>query len=161
MISMLRIDERLIHGQVAVAWTKSLRITHIVVINDEISKIEMQKQILKMAAPPNVKVAIKDIEGGLQLLKDPRTKDLNILVVVKNVKDAYTIVQKFDDIKVVNIGNCGFFAKEKECKEFSKYVRLTEEDISLLKQINNKIPVEMQITPEFKAVNFEKMMKGE
>ena len=123
MISMLRIDERLIHGQVAVAWTKSLRITHIVVINDEISKIEMQKQILKMAAPPNVKVAIKDIEGGLQLLKDPRTKDLNILVVVKNVKDAYRIVQKFDDIKVVNIGNCGFFAKEKECKEFSKYVR--------------------------------------
>ncbi|MCB6322898.1 PTS sugar transporter subunit IIB, partial [Bacteroides thetaiotaomicron] len=51
MIKMLRIDERLIHGQVAVVWSKALSITHIIVANDDVVNNELQITSMKMAVP--------------------------------------------------------------------------------------------------------------
>ena len=55
MISMIRIDDSLIHGQVAVMWTKQLRISRIVVASDKIAANEIQVNSLKMAAPAGIK----------------------------------------------------------------------------------------------------------
>ena len=54
MIKMLRIDERLIHGQVAVVWSKALSITHIIVANDDVVNNELQITSMKMAVPDNM-----------------------------------------------------------------------------------------------------------
>ena len=62
MISMLRVDDRLIHGQVAVMWSKQLAVTRIIVANDEIAANELQASALKMAAPAGVKAAILPVE---------------------------------------------------------------------------------------------------
>ena len=94
MIKMLRVDERLIHGQVAVSWSKVLKITHIVLINNEVVKNEIQKMTLKMAVPQGVKLAIKDVKGGIELLKDERTENMKILVVVNNPSDALTVAKE-------------------------------------------------------------------
>ncbi|HAQ1244562.1 TPA: PTS sugar transporter subunit IIB, partial [Enterococcus faecium] len=51
MIKAVRIDERLIHGQVAMTWTKSLNLTGLVVASDEAATNDIQKMTLKMAAP--------------------------------------------------------------------------------------------------------------
>ena len=51
MISLVRIDDRLIHGQVAVVWTKHLGVNRILVANDQIVNNEVQKMSLRMAAP--------------------------------------------------------------------------------------------------------------
>ena len=58
MISMMRIDDRLIHGQVAVMWSKELGISRIIVASDAIASNEIQVSALKMAAPAGVKAAI-------------------------------------------------------------------------------------------------------
>ena len=49
MVKALRVDERLIHGQVAMAWTRDLGIQGIMVADDEAASNEMQKMTLKMA----------------------------------------------------------------------------------------------------------------
>ena len=161
MISMLRIDERLIHGQIAMAWSKSLAVSHIVVVNDWVANSDVQKAALKMASPANVKFAIRDFEGGVELLNDERSKSLNILVVVKNVKDAKRLVDAVDDIKVLNLGNIGCIDYRPGSKEFSSYVKLTEEEIQELTLINEKLPVELQLIPEHPIKNFSKLLKGE
>lgn len=51
MIKMLRIDDRLIHGQIAVVWSKELGVDRIVVANDKVAVNDVQKATLKMAAP--------------------------------------------------------------------------------------------------------------
>lgn len=58
MISMMRIDDRLIHGQVAVMWSKELGISRIIVASDVIAKNEIQVSALKMAAPSGIKAAV-------------------------------------------------------------------------------------------------------
>lgn len=58
MITLLRIDNRLIHGQVAMVWTRHLQANRIIVANDEVVKNEVQKAALKMACPPTAKCSV-------------------------------------------------------------------------------------------------------
>lgn len=65
MISMVRIDDRLVHGQVAVKWSKQLSVSRIVVVSDSIAQNEIQVSALKMAAPANCKGScVRNREGG-------------------------------------------------------------------------------------------------
>ena len=57
-ISALRVDDRLIHGQVAMTWTKQLRVQGIVVANDDAANDDTQKMALKMAVPGGIKALI-------------------------------------------------------------------------------------------------------
>ena len=56
-IVLVRVDDRLIHGQVAVGWTRTVGANHIVVANDEVARDATQKSLLKLAAPVGVKVS--------------------------------------------------------------------------------------------------------
>ena len=56
MIVCLRVDERLIHGQVAMTWTKELKLNGLVVASDEAASNELQKMTLKMAVPEGIKM---------------------------------------------------------------------------------------------------------
>lgn len=164
MIKMLRVDERLIHGQVAVSWTKILGITHIVLINDSVVKNDMQKMTLKMAVPAGVKLAIKDIEGGIKLLKDPRTEKMKILIVVKNPFDALKIAQEIKTIELINLGNYGLLPSnsKKEQKELANCIRVNEDDLSALNSIAKLgIPFEAQLTPDAPKKDMIKLLKGE
>ena len=107
MIKMMRIDDRLIHGQVAVVWSKHLAVNRIVVANDTIVNDEMQMMTLKMAVPSNIKALIKNVDDSIKLLNDPRAASLNILVVVSNPKDAYRINEAVANIPLINVGNSG------------------------------------------------------
>ena len=56
MIIQIRVDDRLIHGQIAVVWSKYFATNHLVVANDQAAKNEVQQMTLKMATPNGVKV---------------------------------------------------------------------------------------------------------
>ena len=62
MIKMVRIDERLIHGQVAMIWTKQLGVDRIIVVNDKAANDPIMTSTLKMAAPDRAKAIILDQE---------------------------------------------------------------------------------------------------
>lgn len=59
MIIQIRVDDRLIHGQIAVVWSKQFNTTHMVVANDKAAKNEVQQMTLKMATPNGIKVLIE------------------------------------------------------------------------------------------------------
>ena len=61
-----RIDGRLIHGQVANLWTGKLNITRIMVIDDEVAQNDIEKQGLKLACPPGVKLSILPVQKAAE-----------------------------------------------------------------------------------------------
>ena len=69
MIVCLRVDERLIHGQVAMTWTKELKLNGLVVASDEAASNEIQKMTLKMAVPEGIKCIIKSVEDVTTILR--------------------------------------------------------------------------------------------
>ena len=95
MIVCLRVDERLIHGQVAMTWTKELKLNGLVVASDEAASNEIQKMTLKMAVPEGIKCIIKSVEDVTTILDDPRSESMRLMVLVPTVKDAVTLCKRY------------------------------------------------------------------
>ncbi|WP_207941285.1 PTS system, mannose-specific IIB component [Enterococcus sp. DIV2402] len=114
----IRIDDRLIHGQVATQWTNELGATRIMVINDEIAKNDVQKSVLRMAAPPNVATSIITKETAATNIKNGKYKGQKVLIVVKSPIDILDLINLGLDITKVNVGNMSV-------REGTRHVRAT------------------------------------
>lgn len=108
-ITALRVDDRLIHGQVAMTWTKQLAVQGIVVANDEAANDNTQKMALKMAVPGGIKSLIKPVDEAIRILNNPEASRMRILVLTRTVKDALKIRQSVGEIGFLNVGNTGRF----------------------------------------------------
>ena len=108
-ITALRVDDRLIHGQVAMTWTKQLAVQGIVVANDEASNDNTQKMALKMAVPGGIKSLIKPVDEAIRILNNPKASKMRILVLTRTVKDALKVRQSVGEIGFLNVGNTGRF----------------------------------------------------
>ena len=108
-ITALRVDDRLIHGQVAMTWTKQLAVQGIVVANDEAANDNTQKMALKMAVPGGIKSLIKPVDEAIRILNNPKASRMRILVLTRTVKDALKIRQSVGEIGFLNVGNTGRF----------------------------------------------------
>lgn len=108
-ITALRVDDRLIHGQVSMTWTKQLAVQGIVVANDEAANDNTQKMALKMAVPGGIKSLIKPVDEAIRILNNPKASRMRILVLTRTVKDALKIRQSVGEIGFLNVGNTGRF----------------------------------------------------
>lgn len=149
MIKALRVDERLVHGQIAMVWSKELKLQGLVIANDEVANNETQKMALQMAVPSTVKSIIKDIDGAIKLLQNPKASAMNLMVLVKTVEDALKIAKEVSNIEYVNVGNAGKMVQA-EKKQITKYVMLTDTEIDALKEL-----VEVYPKAAFQAVPSE------
>ena len=111
MITQIRVDDRLIHGQVAVVWTKELNAPLLVVANDEAAKNEVMQMTLKLAVPNGMKLLIRSVDDAINIFNDPRGADKRIFVIVNSVSDANKIAQNVENIETVNVANAGRFDK--------------------------------------------------
>ncbi len=133
MIVQLRLDERLIHGQITTAWSRYLDVHAIVVASDRLAADRLASQVLLMAAPAGKKVAVKTIEGAVKLLSDPRSEKMRILVIVDNPADALALARNLP-IKEINLAN---YVKKKspDKTELARTVRADAEDLEAFKEL--------------------------
>ena len=113
MIQLLRLDERMIHGQVAIKWSRHIDINRIVVANDYAAHDHIVQKSLMMAAPSTCKVAIKTVEESIKLLNDPRASELKVLLIANNPDDTLKLIESVPGIPKVNIGNYGRVASRR------------------------------------------------
>jgi fructoselysine and glucoselysine-specific PTS system IIB component len=145
MIKLIRIDDRLVHGQVAFTWVPSLGIDCLIVANDKVAKDDFQKMTLGLAKPAGVKLLIKALPDAAAFLKDDKNKSLNILVLINSVKDAFELARDVQEIRSINFG--GIRAKE-GAKLISKAVAVTEEEVVLIKELLQRgIELEIRQVP--------------
>ncbi|MFD2728410.1 PTS sugar transporter subunit IIB [Enterococcus camelliae] len=164
MISMIRVDERLIHGQVALIWTKHLGVNRIIVVNDKAASDVILSSTLKMAAPDTVKVIVLAKKDVIKLLSDARIQQLNILIVVDSPADARFVVDHVEGVKKVNIGNFGRVLTSKEPRmKLNDNVYLSNQDKEDLKSIIDRgIQTEYQLVPDQSVLDLKKYFnKGE
>lgn len=141
-ITALRVDDRLIHGQVAMTWTKQLKVQGILVANDDAASDNTQKMALKMAVPAGIKVLVKPVEEAIRVLNYPKASQMRILVLTRNIKDALRVRKQVGEIGFLNIGNTGRFdgidVSEKQL--LSPTVMLTQEEADCLKELTEIDP---------------------
>lgn len=134
-IVLARIDDRLIHGQVATIWSRETRCQRIMVCNDEVANDVIRKTLLTQVAPPGVKANVVDIEKAIRVCKNPRYEGIRVMLLFTNPADVLRMVEGGIDIKSVNIGGMAF--KEGK-KQITTAVSVNEKDIESFKKLNEK-----------------------
>ncbi|WP_018658993.1 PTS sugar transporter subunit IIB [Allofustis seminis] len=145
MIKGLRVDHRLLHGQVAVAWFNTVGANTILIANDAVAADETRKKIMRMAKPANGKLVIKDIDYCIHAINTGLTDKYDMFVVVENVKDAYRLIT---ETKVFDSLNLGGTPPTDETRNISKTINVTKEDERLLDELAERgIEVEIRQVP--------------
>lgn len=134
MIVQIRVDDRLIHGQVAVLWSKHFGTTHIVVANDAAANNEVQRMTLKIAAPNGVKVLIKGVDDSIKLFHDPRSKDIKLFVLTDTIQDALKIAENCD-VKSINVANVGRFDSSEHQIKVNSNISCNAKEFEALKKV--------------------------
>ena len=93
MVKMIRIDDRLLHGQVMVSWIKYLRIQGILIVSDSVASDEMKKMAVTVAKPADIRLFIKNVEEGIAAMEKLNGFSYDSLVIVENVADARRLVE--------------------------------------------------------------------
>lgn len=103
---LVRIDSRLLHGQVATAWTKTTQPTRIIVVSDEVTKDELRKKLIQQAAPPGVKAHVIPISQMIKIAKD---KDHfggeKAMLLFESPQDVLRAVEGGVPLKTINVGS--------------------------------------------------------
>ncbi|HGH5979101.1 TPA: PTS sugar transporter subunit IIB [Kluyvera georgiana] len=145
MIKFLRVDHRLLHGQVAFSWTQYVGADCILIANDNVPNDELRKTTIKLAKPPSVKLVIKNIDDSIESIKSGVTDKYKLFIVVESVTDAWRIVNAVEGISSINLG--GIKAKEGS-QNISKAINLLPEEIVQLQQlIDSGVEVEIRQVP--------------
>ena len=157
MITHLRIDNRLIHGQVAVGWLKYIKAKAIIVCNDKVANDPIQKAALPMAARGS-NVLVYSIAETLKYEKEH--PDENIFVIAKFPQDALEILKTGVKVKEINVGNAACIAGTKYVM-VTKSIAATKEDAEVYQKIAemNGGKLTSQIMPHNETADFLAALK--
>lgn len=131
MIKHLRIDNRLIHGQVAVTWMSHIGAQAIIVCNDQVAADPIQKMALPLAARGS-KVLVYTVDETIQYAKDHPTETM--FVICKFPSDAKRVIESGVEIDTVNVGNAAPIAGT-DYVMVTKSIAATKEDAAVYREI--------------------------
>lgn len=156
-IVLVRIDDRLIHGQVVTTWVKQHQIEQILILNDEISKDEIQKNVFNVMAPDNVKVQTFGVKQFAEIYKKTTIKRRTLLLLTNPI-DVYVLLENGVEIHSLNIGGMKF---KEDRKRYTRAVSLTKEEKEYLKKLNEKgVDIGIQMVPSDKKLKLKELEKG-
>ncbi len=155
--SLVRIDDRLIHGQIATQWLKFAHGNKVLIVDDKVPEQQLQVRILKVAAPPGVKVLIKNVADSIEFCKKDPKPDESIVVLVKVPEVIEQLLDAGIEMKEVVLGGMGF--KEGR-KRLNKNVSASEEEIECMKRIVSKgVNLYYHLVPEEAPQSLDRVLK--
>lgn len=156
-IRLIRIDFRLIHGQVITKWFGSTMSNEIVIIDDDLSKDDFMTSIYEMSAPPGAKVTVYDVENAVKQWNENELGNGKLLVLFKNVQQAYKAYQLGFPFKELQIGGLGSAPGRKVV--FGP-ITMDDADAKMLKEMNESgVFVYLHQVPEEGKMEFSKVLE--
>ncbi len=146
-----RIDDRLIHGQVVVIWSKLIRYDVLLVVDDVAATNQMMKSVLMMAAPPGYKTVIATFDEAIRMAGDGAYANANIFLIIKSFDVAKKLIEQGFPIGSVNLGNLG---GKPGARQLNRSTYLTQSDIDIVKELGSKgIRLTNQMVPNDRETN--------
>ncbi|GME31214.1 MULTISPECIES: PTS mannose transporter subunit IIAB [unclassified Pantoea] len=150
-IGLARIDDRLIHGQVATRWTKETNVQRIIVVSDEVANDHVRKTLLTQVAPPGVTAHVVDVDKMVRVWNNPKYGQDRVMLLFTNPTDVLRVVEQGVDIKTVNIGGMAFRQGK---TQVNNAVSVDEKDIAAFRKLN-----ERNIELEVRKVSSDQKLK--
>ncbi|MGB7459367.1 MAG: PTS sugar transporter subunit IIB [Carnobacterium jeotgali] len=156
-ITAVRIDGRLIHGQVANLWTTKLGINRIMVVDDGVTTNAIEKSGLKLATPAGVKLSILSIEKAAANILAGKYDSQRLLIIAKKPDRLLRLVELGVPIKKINVGN---MSQSDDSKSITRSINVIEEDIENFKKLDEKgVELVSQMVPNDREEKFMDLLK--
>ncbi|EUJ31241.1 PTS system mannost-specific transporter subunits IIAB [Listeria floridensis FSL S10-1187] len=154
---LARVDSRLLHGQVATAWTKSTQPNRIIVVSDAVSKDTLRKNLIQEAAPPGVNANVIPVEKMIEVSKDPRFGNTKALLLFENPEDVLRVVEGGVDIQEVNVGSMAHSVGK---VVVSKVLSMGKEDVEAFEKLEAKgIKFDVRKVPNDSRASMDEILK--
>ncbi|MEQ1977048.1 PTS mannose transporter subunit IIAB [Xenorhabdus sp. SGI240] len=134
-IALARIDDRLIHGQVATRWTKETNVKRIIVVSDEVAQDTVRSTLLKQVAPPGVSAHVIDVAKCVRVYNNPKYANERVMLLFTNPTDVLRIVEGGVAIESINIGGMAFRQGK---TQINNAISVDKTDIESFEKLNSR-----------------------
>lgn len=149
-IRLARIDDRLIHGQVATAWSKSTGVERIIVVSDMVAKDDLRKFLLKEAAPPGIHANVITVQKMIQVYQSGLLANAKVMLLFTNPQDVEAIVRCGVQLNSLNIGGMSFTDGK---TMITNFVSVNQRDIEAFSYLDSqKVELEIRKVPADRKV---------
>jgi len=154
----MRVDERLLHGQILIKWLEAKNSNYIIIIDDEVSNNPILKNILELSIPQNMIVEIYNLEKGAEILKNNKELNSSPIILVKNLQIVRYLHEKGVKINEIIIGRMPSGVGKK--KIYSN-VFISDADIETIDYFRReKIPIIIQMVPDSNPISIYDLIWG-
>ncbi|MDO4595152.1 MAG: PTS galactosamine transporter subunit IIB [Tissierellia bacterium] len=154
-IMLTRIDNRLIHGQVATQWTNVIGANLLLVANDKVAADKTRQSLMDMAAPNGVATRYFTVQKTIDIIGKAADRQ-KIFIICENPQDVLRLIEGGVPIDKVNVGNM-HMAEGK--KQVATSVAVDDADIEAFKKIKEKgVELFIQRTPNIAKENVSKIL---
>lgn len=156
-VKFLRIDDRLIHGQVVVAWIKSYQAKRVLIVDTQVAKDTFLIDVMKMVAPSGIELVVEPCENLEDLVAKYDGDSKNTIILVKTPETAEKLFDAGLSIQALNVGGMG---ANKTRSQLYKNVSASESEVETLKRLEARgIDVYFQTTPTNAKVKLSSLNK--
>jgi len=151
MIKLMRIDHRLMHGQVVFAWTKSQGIERIIIIDNATAKDDFKKMSLKLSKPAGVKLSLFSVDQAVERIDKIKSLKENTMIIFNNVTETHDFIEAFGPVPEINYGG---IPDREGTTRYSNAIFLTPKEVDLSREMKDMgIKLYMQQIPTAKREN--------
>ncbi|OGS12621.1 MAG: hypothetical protein A2234_05800 [Elusimicrobia bacterium RIFOXYA2_FULL_58_8] len=133
MLILYRVDDRLVHGQVAEGWVPHLKADELAVVSDEIAGDELRRAIMRFATPEGVDLKIMTVEEAAVYLPRAQVSARKVLLLMPGLQEAIALLDKGLKIPSLNIGGMHYSAGKN--LSIGKAIFLSDQDCAALKAL--------------------------
>jgi N-acetylgalactosamine PTS system EIIB component len=155
-ILLTRIDNRLIHGQVATQWNSFVGSNLLLVANDDVASNPQRQALMDMAAPTGVATRYFSLQKTIDIISKAADRQL-IFIICENPQDVLRLVEGGVPIKKVNIGN--MHMSEGKC-QVATVIAVDDDDVAAFKKLKELgVELEIQRVPTTAIEPLDKLFK--
>lgn len=156
-IAFARVDTRLLHGQVATTWTKSVNPDRIIVCSDAVSHDDLRKTMIVQAAPTGVKVNVVPISKIIDVAHDVRFGATKAMLLFETPQDALRAIEGGVPIKQLNLGSMAHSVGK---VVVTNALAMDQKDVDTLEAIKDKgVKFDIRKVPSDKSEDFDKVIE--
>ncbi|PKN35770.1 MAG: PTS mannose/fructose/sorbose transporter subunit IIB [Deltaproteobacteria bacterium HGW-Deltaproteobacteria-19] len=158
-IVLVRIDNRLVHGQIIEAWVPFARANCIIVVDDHVASDFFRETVIKMSVPRDIETLISSVDEFPAIMKSIERKGRKAIILFSSMKDALRAYRggfHFDHLNIGNIHN-------EECiHQCAPSVLLGEEDVAAIRElVTDGVHVDVRRVPREKPVDIRDVLGDE
>jgi mannose/fructose/N-acetylgalactosamine-specific phosphotransferase system component IIB len=157
-LRLVRIDDRLIHGQVVAVWLRALGARRIVIVDDASARDPFLSEVLTLAAPQGVPVEVHAVaEGAVRLIELAATPE-PVMVLARSPRTILALRQAGVPIEVVDLGGMGSGPGR---RRLHKTISVSPDELRELRELEQLgTRVEVQIVADDRPIPFRSIDTG-